>query len=269
MQPLFTRQWVLSATPRARLLIVHGYAEHCGRYDTLASALNAAGIAVYSYDQRGHGKSPGKRGRVSDFSELANDLAAQVDAVAEQAEGAPLFLLGHSMGGLVAVKYLAAREHAVAGCIISSPLLAIPDNVPAWKLRLSGVLGNFAPWLPVDRVDSGSISRDPAAVRAYAADPLVYHGSIRAQTGAQLVAAIRATALLASRITCPLLVLHGTADRLAPFAGGQRLYEAASSPDKECYWDEGGYHELLNDTHRDEALRALMDWLDRHIPDSP
>lgn len=264
MESLHTQEWMPAAEPRAALLLVHGYAEHCGRYARLATALADAGIHVFGYDHRGHGRSGGKRGYVASFDTLVADLAKQVARVAQAAGEQPFFLLGHSMGGLVAANFLATRPNGLAGAVISSPLLALPQ-VPAWKLRASGWMSRWTPWLPVERLDGTAISRDAAEVEAYQSDPLVYHGPIRARTGTELLGGIRATAALLPRIQVPLLVFHGAADRLAPFAGGERLYAEAGSAHRTHYWEDGGYHELFNDVNRDAATAALIEWLEARL----
>lgn len=265
MHDLFTRTWEPAGEARAGLLVVHGYAEHSGRYDALAGTATALGMRVFSYDHRGHGQSPGKRGYVCRFHDLVSDLEEQVARVAAALGNLPLYLFGHSMGGLVSIHLLVAGQSAFAGAILSSPLLAIPAHVPGWKLRLSALLSATTPWLPVDRLDASAISRDPEAVKAYVEDPLGYHGPIAARTGAELVGGVHAAGPLLARIALPLLVMHGTADRLAPFAGGQALADLAQSPDKTFFRENGGYHELLNDTNRAEAYIAIRDWLASRI----
>ena len=260
----FSRSWLPSAPPCALLIIVHGYAEHSGRYEALAQALNAAGIEVHAMDHRGHGNSLGAPGRIGHFDALVADLRRFVTRVRADAGGKPLFILGHSMGGLIAAHYLSEAAPGIHGAIFSSPLMAIPDHVSPRLLRVSRLLGTFTPWLPVDRLDSHGIARDPEVVRAYDADPLVYHGPIRARTGAALARAIQDLEGLLPNITVPLLVFHGTADRIAPPSGSQRLYEEAGSADKALFLVDGGFHELLNDTGREEVLRKVLDWIARH-----
>ena len=180
METLFAREWQPHGPTAGGLVLVHGYAEHSGRYEALAAALNNLGIHVFAHDHRGHGRSPGPRGEIRDFPRLVADLHGQAGHAARVCAGKPLFLLGHSMGGLVALHYLASDTCRVAGAILSSPLLALTEDVPAWKIRSAHWLGRFAPWLPVERLDASAISRDPDAVRTYETDPLIYHGAIRA-----------------------------------------------------------------------------------------
>jgi len=261
---LFSRVWSTDGDPSAHLIVVHGYAEHSGRYEVLAREFNGVGIQVHAYDHRGHGHSPGAPGRILRFDGLVGDLDLFVSHVHRQADGKPLFVLGHSMGGLVSAHFLAKTEIAIHGAIFSSPLMAIPAHVSPWLLRLSRVLGTMTPGLAVDRLNSAGIARDAEVVRAYDDDPQVYHGPIRARTGAELARAIQALPALLPRIDVPFLVFHGTADSIAPMAGSQMLFDEAASADKEHFFVEGGYHELLNDKGREGTLGKVLDWLARH-----
>ena len=262
MSILYTRDWTPATAPRGHVLIVHGYGEHVGRYDTFAEELNGLGLHVHGYDHRGHGQSPGKRGYVVDFAVLVDDLASQLRVLRGLAGDLPIFVFAHSMGGLIAGSYFTGEHTGVSGVIFSSPLLAIPDNVSPLLIRMAGVLGALAPWLPVDRVDSRSISRIPAEVITYDDDPLVYHGAIRARTGSQLTAAIAAIETRFSAITVPFLVIHGNGDLLAPPSGSQRLYEEAGSADKHRFVMDGGYHELLRDEDSDQIRRIVFEQLE-------
>jgi alpha-beta hydrolase superfamily lysophospholipase len=152
----------------------------------------------------------------------------------------------------------------MCGAIFSSPLMAIPAHVSPWLLRLSQVLGTVTPGLPVDRLNSAGIARDVEVVRAYDADPQVYHGPIRARTGAELARAIEALPALLPRIDVPFLVFHGTADTVAPMAGSQMLFEGAASADKEHFFVESGFHELLNDVGREDVIAKVLGWAARH-----
>lgn len=168
------------------------------------------------------------------------------------------------MGGLVTAHYLATAPSGIRGAVFSSGLLAIPEHVSPLLLRVSRILSAITPTLPVERIDSTGIARDAAVVRAYDADPLIYHGPIRARTGASLAHAIQALDGLLPRICVPMLVFHGTADRIAPISGSRRIIDAAGSDDKECFYVEGGFHELLNDTGREEVIQKVLDWIERH-----
>ena len=261
----FSRSWPPEHSPLAHLLIVHGYAEHSGRYEALARELNDAGLHVHACDLHGHGQSPGKRGQIKEFAALVADLRRFVDRTRTMVGGKPLFILGHSMGGLLTAHYLAGEPTGIRGAIFSSPLMAIPEHVSPRLLRMSRILSRVAPGLPVDRIDSRGIAKDPEVVRAYDTDPLVCHGPIRAHTGAELAHAIQALPELLPKITTPFLVFHGTADSIAPPSGSRLLFERAGSKDKECFYVEDGFHELLNDTDHEEVVQKILAWIDRQL----
>ena len=269
MTKCHTWEWKPEGSARAHVLIVHGYAEHGGRYADFAATLAGLGFHVHSFDHAGHGKSPGKRGYVASFEALVTELTAQVEKMVADAGGQSCFLFAHSMGGLIATNYLTRGGDGLTGAVISSPLLAVPEGVSPVLLRLAGFLGRWLPWLPVDRLDSASISRVPEAVAAYDADPLVYHGPVLARTGAQLTAAIAETAARFSAVTLPLLVLHGTDDGLAPISGSRRLVAEAGSEDVSSFFQEGGYHELLNDVGSEAVVQHVAAWLEERVGAAP
>lgn len=260
----FEMAWQPESNAIAHLVLVHGYAEHCQRYAAFAQFLNALGIAVHAYDHRGHGQSPGKRGFIASFDTLLSDLDTYFAHVQARFSGAPVFLMGHSMGGLVVTRYVQTRTIPLRGLIASSPLLATGDVSPV-LVALAGILGKLTPNLPVLSLDTKAISRDPKEVAAYEADPLVYHGKILARTGAELNGAIKAAQARFGAITMPLFVMHGTADALAPIAGGRLLHAGAASLDKTLREFDGGYHELLNEAQRELVMTTIGDWLTKRL----
>lgn len=256
----FEISWLPAGTPRGHVVLVHGYAEHCRRYAHVAAFLNALGFAVHSYDQRGHGKSPGKRGYIAQFDTLLDDLDTYFAHIQSRFAGQPVFLMGHSMGGLVVTRYVQTRTLPLCGLVLSSSLLAIGDVSP-FLIALAGVLGKLTPTLPVLALDAKAISRDPREVAAYESDPLVYHGKILARTGAELNAAIKAAQARFGSITLPVYAIHGTEDALAPVAGSRLLVAGLGSTDKTLREYEGGYHELFNEPERELVLTGVGDWL--------
>jgi acylglycerol lipase len=259
---LFARRWAVDA-PRASVVIVHGYGEHCGRYEDVAQFLNGLGCSVFAYDQRGHGRSPGKRGFIRRFAALPEDLHAFLQHVAPAFEDRAVFLLGHSMGGLVLAHYMLAHALPVRGLIFSSPLLKLHAVSPL-LLRLSPVLSLLTPWLPVARVDPEGLSREPTVVATYRADPFVYHGRIGARTGAELHGAVEEVRAGLDRLGPPLYILHGTEDPLVPAEGSQDLHRLAGAADKTLRLYEGGYHEQFHDLEKARVLEELGDWLVSH-----
>lgn len=264
-QHLYGRWWEPAGETRAHLALIHGYGEHCSRYEHVAEAFNRAGIAVHSYDQRGFGHSPGKRGVITRFESLLQDLGAFLAHIQPRFLGRPCFLMGHSMGGLELAIYAETRPIHPPGLVFSSPFLAFTGDVPAILLALADLLGVLAPWLPVHGIDNAQLSRNPAVVEAADADPLSFHGKINAGTGAQFTAAIRKARANFGKINAPAYIIHGEQDRLVPCAGSKLLYEGIRSEDKQLKIYEGGYHELWNDLDRAAVITAIVEWVVAHI----
>ncbi|MBS6361333.1 alpha/beta hydrolase [Burkholderia sp.] len=257
-----------AAPPRATVALLHGLAEHARRYDALAARLNAAGIDVLAIDLRGHGRSPGKRAWVERFDDYLNDADA---LVAEAAQGdSPLFLMGHSMGGAIAALYaierMPAHGRTVAGLVLSSPALAPGRDVPRWMLALSRVISRVWPTFPALKVDAALLSRDKAVVEANRADPLVHHGAVPARTGAEVLDAMARIERGRGTLRVPLLVYHGTEDKLTEPDGSRAFGARAGSPDLTLTLYEGGYHETMNDLERDRVIDALIAWIHARAP---
>lgn len=252
-------------TPRATLAIAHGFGEHSGRYGNVVNWLVPRGYAAVAYDLRGNGRSPGRRGYVRSFEEYRRDLRAFLQLVrARQPEG-PLFLLGHSQGGLLALDYVLHDPAGLDGVIASSPLLCRLPIAPH-LLLLARALSRIWPGLTMATgMDVTALSRDKAVVQAYVDDPLVHNlGSPRLAT--EIMAAIDWTQAHAGDLALPCLIVHGTADRLSACEASQAFFEACVCEDRERLTYEGGYHELFNDLDKERVLADVEAWLERHIP---
>ncbi|ARA92909.1 MAG: alpha/beta hydrolase [Bacteroidetes bacterium] len=260
---LFTRTWWPAGPPHAALLIVHGYAEHSGRYHRLAGHLTEAGYVVHAYDHRGFGRSEGRRGRVV-LATALHDLDRVVAHLRQQAPGRALLMLGHSMGGTLAALYAITHQPYLAGLLLSSPALRIPILPPLQPLVR--VLGRILPGLPTLPLDRRGLSHDPEVVRQAEADPLNYHGATPAGTAAALLEAGRTVLDRAAHLTLPLLITHGTADPIADPQGSEALYERAGATDKTLSLFEGFYHEPFNEPDGRIVIDTLTDWLEEHTP---
>jgi len=263
---LATRTWTPHDRPKAAVLIVHGINEHSGRYAHVAARLMLHDYAVFSYDHRAHGRSEGKpRAYIDRIEALEEDLQRVVQWAEAEAPGLPLFLLGHSMGGAVVARYV--QEHGdegLAGVILSSAALKIPDDYPL--RRFAGIAARLLPRFSPPGRTRGNLARDPAVGRAWDEDPLTFKGGVRSRTGFLLLHACAETLDHAERFTKPLLIFHGTADRVTDPAGSQALYEAAAAEDKTFNLYEGSYHETMNDLDKERVLDDLAAWLDARVP---
>ena len=257
---LFTRTYLPDGVARAAVIVAHGYAEHSGRYEALAHKLVAAGYAVYALDHRGHGQSGGKRSSIRVFREYVGDLARFIDRVRETRPKPPRFLFGHSMGGLIALQLVLEHPEKVEGLAVTGALLQNAVAVPEYLERAASVVSTLAPDLPVQELHAEDVSRDPAVVRSYKDDPLIYHGKIRARLGYELLRAGPYVLSRAHNIELPILIQHGTADKLAAVEGVKTLFEVLGSADKTLELYDGAYHEILNDYGKEEVLGDLVAW---------
>ena len=222
---IFWRSWKPDREASGAIVLVHGASEHSGRYGYVAEALVADGYAVHALDHRGHGRSEGPRAVIDRVASAVADVDQLVLEAHEQHPGAPVYMLGHSMGGLIAVSYALEHQDRLAGLILSGPLAAL-EAAPA-PLRLIGrVLSAVAPSLPLVAINASLVSRDPEVVRDYESDPLNHHGKLPARTVAELATAIDAFPDAVGSITIPTLILYGTADKLCPPRGSVMLGRA-------------------------------------------
>lgn len=266
---LHTQHWTPDRDAAAVVLLVHGYAEHCGRYNHVAEAFVKHGAAVYAYDQRGHGRSEGPRAYVDRFEQYLTDLDLFRRHVQSQTPDVPVFLFGHSMGGLAALLYGLNRTPDLRGLLLSAPAIEInPDLAPILR-TLAQVLGRLFPTLPTVHSPQGSISRDPTVVEEAQNDPLNYHGRTKARMGAELLRAGDEAQSRLHELQTPFLVIHGTADPLATPIWSKRLYERAAAEDKTLKLYEGLYHETFNEPEQEDVLADLGTWLAERLPTAP
>jgi len=244
--------------------IAHGYGEHIGRYGHVAERLNAAGFAVYGPDHQGHGRSGGKRGRIK-LREAVADLDQLIITVSKgRHPELPQFLLGHSLGGAIALRYAMVHQSRLTGLALSAPLAAV-DGGPALHAFGRG-LGRVLPRAPVSKVEPRLVSRDHAVVRAYIADPLNYHGAVPAGVARDLIMHVGTLATGVRPITLPTLLMWGTADRLCPPAGAELVAANIGSEDLTVRRYEGLFHEIMNEPEQEQVLDDLVGWLGAHLP---
>jgi acylglycerol lipase len=262
---IYHQCWLPEGEPRAVLLIVHGLAEHCGRYTNVFDYFVPRGYAVYGVDHVGHGRSGGTRVYVKRFTDFIDVLRAYLGMVLDWQTGKPLFMVGHSLGALIGAVYLLDHQNELAGAILSGPLVKVPDNISPMTVALSKWVSVFLPRLGVAGVDAMGVSRDPAVVDAYINDPLVYGGKTTARLGCETLKAMRHVADEASHITLPLLVLQGSEDRLVPPDGAEMLYRAAGSGDKTLRIYDGLHHEIYNEPEHSDVLGDVETWIEERL----
>jgi acylglycerol lipase len=262
---LYEQRWQPGKQPKAVIVIIHGYAEHSGRHVHVADYLVNHGYTVETFDLRSHGRSEGKNTHIRSFDEFLSDVDLFLKRVKERHPNKNLFLLGHSMGGTIAVLFAITRKPDLKGIILTGATLKISDEISPFLVRISSILGKLVPKLPTIKIDCNAISRDPEVVKKYDNDPLVYRGGIPARTGAEFT---RATKLIQKQmefVTLPLLILSGTADRLSDPEGSKQLYEQAQSKDKTLKLYDGFYHEILNEPEKKKVLADIVEWLEVHV----
>lgn len=264
---IFWQGWVPEdeAPVAAVVVIVHGIAEHSGRYAQVGERLASGGYASYAVDHRGHGRSEGGRANINRMSEVVADLDQLIRLSRARHEGKPVYLLGHSFGGLVALDYVTSRDvdGTLSGLILSGPLLESGAASTGQRLAAK-VLSAVLPNLGVLKLDATAVSRDPAVVADYDSDPLNYRGKLKARTGGEMLDAMIRVKVLLSTLKLPMLVLHGTADRLTDPAGSRLIAEGAGSPDVTLKLYDGLYHEVFNEPEKDAVLGDVIEWLRAH-----
>jgi alpha-beta hydrolase superfamily lysophospholipase len=263
---LFWKSSLPDGEPRAHVAVVHGYGDHYGRYGYVADALLADGFAVHGFDYRGHGRADGRRGYCEAWPHFVEDLEVFWERVRKDAGGKKTFMLAHSHGGLMAVKWMGERRvEGLSGVVLSAPYLKLAITPPAMKLLAARAVGRLVPWLPLKtELTVESLSRDLEVQRMTREDPLYltvvtprwFLESTRAQAEAML---------LAPKIQAPLFVLCGAEDGVAAPAAARVFFEAAGAADKKFKEYPGMRHEPLNEVGRAEVFRDISGWISAHL----
>ncbi len=259
---LFEARWKPRGEARACLVLVHGLKDYGARYGELASALAAHGIATHATDLRGHGKSNGARVWVRSFEDYMADLDMSVQRARETYPGKPIFLFGHSLGGTIATLYAITRKPDLQGLITSAGSLKPGAGLTPAKVREAKRLSRLAPRRRTLKLQDDLFSRDPAVVAGMASDPMMDDGAGPSRTAAELIKARETLQPREGEVTAPLLVLHGSADKVCNPDGSREFVANASSKDKTLRIYKGFYHDLLHEPHHARVLSDIVLWVD-------
>lgn len=258
--------WI-PTSPRAIVLISHGHNEHLGRYGHVINVLVADGYAVYGLDHRGHGRSTGHRALIEDFDRIAQDMHELTLYVKREHEGLPVVLIGHSMGGLIALRYTLRYQDHVDALVTSGPALVIDHNTPDLLARAAQGIGNVVPAVETPQGASRrcGLSTDPWVCQQAKIDHLVRNGNPLLGTVAAMLRSAEDTCARLGEIRLPLLAMHGAEDGVTHPRGTQLLSDHAGSGDKTVVFWEGMRHEIFNEVDRARVIDTLRRWLNDRI----
>jgi len=262
---LHKNSWTIK-NPKAILLLVHGLGEHSGRYEyqQLANDFNAAGFSMISFDHRGSGRSEGLVAYIDRFTQLTDDLAMVANA--ERPEGIPYILLSHSLGGLIATRYLIDHhDHPFDMAIFSAPAVKADDSMAPLLRKIAPIISKLLPKLPAAKLAQHMISKDPAVRDRYQADDLIYKGKVRARKGYETMKCMEYVMDKFDQIQLPVLIMHGADDKITDPIGSQMLYDGISADDKTLKYYDELYHEIYNEPERDEVIRDTISWIESRL----
>lgn len=259
---LYYQTWLPDKAPKAVFAVIHGYGEHSGRYLNPVNYFVPRGYAFYALDLRGHGRSPGQRGHVNRYSEYLSDVQAFLKLVRAAQSGRKLFLLGHSMGGLIVLMYAIHHPQDIDAVVASSPFLGIGVKAPGWKIFMARALSNIAPAFAMENTDlhNEDLSHDPAVVAAAAADTL-NHRAVTPRWFTETTAAQAATLEHAGELQVPLLLIYAAGDKIADPQAPPVFFERVKSPDKTMHAYQDYYHEIFNEVGKEAVFKDMEAWL--------
>jgi acylglycerol lipase len=261
---IFTRSWQPTEAPRAVVVIVHGFNSHSGHYLWVGEQFAENGLAAYALDLRGRGLSDGERFYVDKIDDFIDDVDTFVELAKAEHPGLPVFLLGHSAGGVISCVYTLEHQAKLAGLICESFAHELP--APDFVLAVLKGLSHVAPHARVFKLDNNGFSRDPMVVEALNSDPLIDNEVQPTLTAAVMVRADERLKEEFGQITLPVFIIHGTLDSVTKPSGSQHFYERAGSPDKTLKLYEGHFHDLLNDLDKEVVMGDILAWIDKRIP---
>lgn len=262
---IFYRHWCAKKPVRAVILLAHGLGEHSGRYQGFAEFFGERGISVVAPDHLGHGASRGDRTHVLSFDDYLLPLDELRELIANWYPGLPCILIGHSMGGLIAARYLLDHQNQFVAAALSGAALQAAEPPSAFAMFLARLFSRWLPKMGMLQLDATQISRDPQVVQNYLEDPLVHNGKASARLVVELFKEMERVERDQGKITLPMFVMHGSADAMTSSAGSDAYYRGIASSDKSLKIYDGLYHEIFNEPERLEVLDDLAKWIDARI----
>jgi acylglycerol lipase len=259
---IYYQKWLVNE-PNGVVVISHGLGEHSDRYSNIIDALRGRGISFYALDHRGHGRSGSKRGHVDQYIKYIKDLRKLVKIARRENGSTPIFLLGHSMGGLIAAKYGITYPEDIDRLILSAPALIPAVKVPMVKKIMGRLVSKIIPKLSLDNeIDANDISQNKAVVQDYIDDPL-NHSLVSARWFTEFEKTAEECLARGGEFSMPLLIIHGSFDKMVKPEGSIELFDKATSKDKDLKIFEGLYHETMNEvlTERRKVMSYLSDWI--------
>jgi len=262
---VYYQAWIPEGTIKAILLLVHGLGEYSGRFMNHVNYFVPLGYAIYGLDHLGHGKSDGEREVVDRFTDFTEPLKVYCQMIMKRHPDTPVFIFGHSMGGLITCSYLIDHQADFKGAILSAPAIKVSDSISPVAIAMGKILSWIMPKAGVLSLDAAAISRDPDVVDAYINDPLVFHGRTPARLAAEILKTMMRVRSEMEKITLPLIIFQGSEDKLVDPQGARLLYSNAGSRDKTLKVYDGLYHEIHNEPERSIMFKDMEDWLSARV----
>ncbi len=266
---LYYRSWLPDGEVEAILLIAHGVAEHCGRYVEMAKFFANKGYGVYGFDYCGHGKSEGRRVYVEHFSNYLDDLQTFSKIIRSLHPHKNVILFGHSMGAVLGLADIIYHHEEFSGLILSGVAIKPKPVVPIAIVAMLKPVALFMPRLGLYRIDSSVLSRDKRVIESYGNDPLVYRGKLTARLGIELLSLTHKLKIQMQQVKLPILILHGTEDKISCPEGASLVFRRVSSTDKTLKFYQGFYHEILNEPDKIRVLSDIEAWLSHLVAPVP
>lgn len=265
---LYYQSWQPQDEPKAVLVIIHGVAEHSNRYLNLVDNLVPEGYAIYSYDQRGHGKSPGQRGYIESWDEYRSDLNLFLELVQSREPALPVYIYGHSQGALIVLDFLIMEQNSLSGTIVSGSPLASDDAASPLLVASAKILSRVWPTFSLDSpINPAQLSCDARVVKKYQDDPAVFK-ILTARWGTEYLKTQNMVRENAAAIDLPILILHGGEDSLCNPKGSQYLYDQVSSADKTLKIYPSYFHEIHNEPGHITVIQEMNDWISQRLPEN-